>query len=258
MLLLGRQGERLVEHYSFYAVFKTPEEYRIVHDGKALGTLPIVQVMAPKMALIFSGRRWEVVSVEERDKTILVKPAPAGRPPKFGGDPGIIDDLVIQEMREGFNSEDVPAYLDETASYLLKEARRHFRELGLNSKSIIDLSEHTKILASWSGTVRANTLSLALVARGFRVDAYDGLLEVDIKKADTSLENALKAMQASDEPEVFAENTNLVFDKFHPFLNRDLLQLDAASSRLDIGSLQVLANQLVSPSSSDSPFLFSN
>ncbi len=27
-------GERLVNHYAFYAVFKTPEEYRIITEGK--------------------------------------------------------------------------------------------------------------------------------------------------------------------------------------------------------------------------------
>ena len=46
-LLLGRQGERLVEHYSFYAVFRTPEEYRIIADRKPLGTLPVIMILTP-------------------------------------------------------------------------------------------------------------------------------------------------------------------------------------------------------------------
>ena len=29
-LVLGDEGEKIVDHYSFYAVFKTPQEYRIV------------------------------------------------------------------------------------------------------------------------------------------------------------------------------------------------------------------------------------
>ena len=40
-LALGDRGENLVGHYTFYAVFKTPEEYRIVVEGKTLGTLPV-------------------------------------------------------------------------------------------------------------------------------------------------------------------------------------------------------------------------
>ena len=37
-LLLDEAGERIVNHYSFYAAFATAEEYRIVAAGKTLGT----------------------------------------------------------------------------------------------------------------------------------------------------------------------------------------------------------------------------
>ena len=42
-LVLGKEGEKTVGYYSFYAVFKTPQEYRIIieEEGKTLGTLPI-------------------------------------------------------------------------------------------------------------------------------------------------------------------------------------------------------------------------
>ncbi|RYG48748.1 hypothetical protein EON79_03520, partial [bacterium] len=33
-LLAGEVGERLVNHYSFYSAFATPEEYRLVHYGR--------------------------------------------------------------------------------------------------------------------------------------------------------------------------------------------------------------------------------
>jgi hypothetical protein len=33
LLLLGSMGETLTSHYSFYAVFQTSEEYRLIADG---------------------------------------------------------------------------------------------------------------------------------------------------------------------------------------------------------------------------------
>ena len=39
-LLLGRGGERVVEHYTFYAAFQTPEEYRIVRGRQTVGNAP--------------------------------------------------------------------------------------------------------------------------------------------------------------------------------------------------------------------------
>jgi ATP-dependent Lhr-like helicase len=242
MLLLGRTGEKVVEHYSFYAVFKTPEEYRIVHQGETLGTLPIMQVLAPKMALIFSGRRWEVLSVEEADKTILVKPAPAGRPPKFGGEPGLIDDRVIQEMKRVYLADDIPQYLDETAAELLCEARRNFKMLDLETQRIVSTGETKSVLTTWQGSVKSNTLALALAAKGFIVAAYDGLLDVDGKNADCALETALSEIQAVETPCIFLSSTNLIYDKFHPYLSSELLQQDAMSGRLDLNSLPALAD----------------
>src|SRR6185312_14682058 len=40
-LLLGALGERVVGHYDFYAAFASRDEWQIVQDGRALGTLPI-------------------------------------------------------------------------------------------------------------------------------------------------------------------------------------------------------------------------
>jgi ATP-dependent Lhr-like helicase len=123
LLLLGAAGERIVEHYSFYAVFKTPEEFRLVADGKELGTLPIDNILTPGMLLIFSGRRWVVQEIHDLEKVILVKPAKSGVPPLFGGDPGMIHDRVIEKMFDILEGDFEPSYLDQAALRLLSEAR---------------------------------------------------------------------------------------------------------------------------------------
>ena len=35
--MLGEKGERVVEHYSFYAAFQSPEEFRLEFSGRTLG-----------------------------------------------------------------------------------------------------------------------------------------------------------------------------------------------------------------------------
>jgi ATP-dependent Lhr-like helicase len=119
----------LVSHYSFYAVFQTPEEYRLISDGRELGTLPVDNMVAPGMMLIFSGRRWLVQEVDDRAKVILVTPAKAGTPPIFGGDAGIIHDVVIERMFSVLKRNDSPAYMDATARDLLAEARSNFAQM---------------------------------------------------------------------------------------------------------------------------------
>ncbi|MCA9474164.1 MAG: hypothetical protein KC594_19030, partial [Nitrospira sp.] len=244
-LLLGRTGEKLVQHYSFYAVFNTPEEYRIIHDGKQLGTLPVNQILAPKLTLIFSGRRWEIIEVDDLDKAIMVKPARAGRPPIFGGDAGNIDDRVIEEMRQVYECDTVPKYLDQSAIERLSEARSSFRNLGFQTKQIVQLGESRTALAVWCGSVKAGTLALALRSEGFKVEQYDGFLEVDGKDVDFSVSDSLSRISNGDVRDLFSETTNLMFEEFHPYLSTELLQLDALSSRLNLNALPELAGTLI-------------
>ena len=105
-LVLGEIGEKLVSHYSFYAVFKTPEEYRIIVEGKTLGSLPIKSMLLPEQHIVFGGRRWKIEEIDVDKKTILVTPAKGGKPPKFGGDGMNVHDRIRQEMYEIYKSGD--------------------------------------------------------------------------------------------------------------------------------------------------------
>lgn len=245
LLLLGREGERVVEHYSFFAVFKTPEEYRIVSNGKQLGTIPLDNILMPGMTLIFSGRRWEVIQLDDRDKVILVKPARAGVPPRFGGDPGNIHDRVIEKMREVLLDDQVPKYLDDTATTLLIEARSNFRHSGLRDSYFLKTSENRYLIAPWCGSVKLSTLALALRSFGYKTIAHDGLLEVDSTDTDIELESALNKIGLGESINLFDAKANLMIEKFHVYLNEELLMKDALSSRLDEKSLPAISESVL-------------
>lgn len=245
MLLLGRVGEKLVEHYSFYAVFQTPEEYRLISGGKELGTLPIVNVMAPGMMLIFSGRRWVIQDIDDQDKVIMVVPSKGGTPPVFGGDPGDIHDHVIERMFTVLESEDKHLYADKAARDLLDEARREYAKLGFATASIIPLGETSLSVATRVGTVKTTTLALALRAKGFEIDVYDGFLTVSSKDGKVDLRATLKDIASGEPVNLFADQTNLIFEKFHTYLSRDLLERDALASKVDLASLPKLCQQIL-------------
>lgn len=154
LLLLGPTGERLVEHYSFYAVFKTPEEYRLVANGRDLGTLPVDNVLSPGMMLIFSGRRWLIQEIHDREKVIMVTPAKAGTPPMFGGDPGDIHDRVIERMFDILEGEVEPAYMDPVSIQMLEEARLNYARMGFRESRIVSPGASSAILATRVGTVK--------------------------------------------------------------------------------------------------------
>ena len=248
-LLLGREGERIVEHYSFYAVFQTPEEYRILFDGRLLGTIPIDNPLASGMSIIFSGRRWRIRSIHGKDKAIEVERDTAGQSPYFRGDAGIIDDTVVRRMRTVLEGEDVPRYLDREAIDLLSEGQRNYRRLGLANSRIVKLEGGRYLIATWSGTIRTTSLALILRAHGLTVDVYDGFLDVESEKKDNV--NLLNILNKSvDDPAPFCKHlaSNVIIpqsEKYHAYLSHDLLIEDALSSRLQPGAVPEMARDIL-------------
>jgi ATP-dependent Lhr-like helicase len=245
LLLLGQTGERLVEHYSFYAVFKTPEEYRLVSNGRDLGTLPIDNILSLGMMLIFSGRRWLVQEIHDREKVIMVNPAKAGVPPVFGGDPGDIHDKVIARMFDVLEADTKPLYMDTNSLEMLAEARLNYAQMGFTNARLVSLGEETSLMATRVGTMKTTTLALALRGFGFFVEQYDGFLLAKVGEETPPLSETLRRIGDGQEGDLFAGAGNLLTEKFHPYLTRELLELDAISSRLEPNSLARSARNLL-------------
>lgn len=245
-LLLGRTGEKLVEHYSFYAVFRTPEEYRLLTSGKELGTIPVENVVTPGMTIIFSGRRWEILEVDDAERVILVRPSKAGAPPVFSGDVGDLDDKVTERMHDILSGDGVPVYLDRIAAELLSEARSSFATMGFGRHRVVEIGDGTCVLATLRGTVKTSTLALALQTKGLTVQSYDGFLEVHATADRISVRDTLEEIASGSGGDLLTGGENLLFEKYHPFLSADLLRLDALSSRVDASSMAPLAEEILS------------
>ena len=245
-LLPAQKGEQVTEHYSFYAVFKTPEEFRFIGDGQGRGTLPVDNVLAPGMNLIFSGKRWTIRDIDYRDKVIIAKTATAGNAPVFGGEPGIVHDRVIEKMFGILKGNFKPNYMDETALELLREARTGFMRSEFINGSIAVNVDGSCILATYCGTIKSTTLALALSSFGFEPTQHDGFLSVNPGEAEHDLVDVLENMADGKIPDLFAHGPNLIFEKHHSWLTPELLQRDALSSRIDAKCLPELCLNILS------------
>jgi superfamily II DNA/RNA helicase len=233
-LLPGGVGERIINHYSFYTAFTTPEEYRLVSDGRTLGTLPIDYPVAEGQFLIFAGRRWRVTRVEPEQKVIDLVPAPGGRPPQFGGTGISVHDNVRQEMLKVYRSGDIPIFLDAGARGLLTEARANFARLGLVENEIIASGDQA-LLFPWMGSRVMNTLFLQLQQRG--VDAcLQGLAIAVDRHTPDQLRDLLRQVVAegpADGAVLAAQASDQLLEKYDRFLPERLLAIDYASRQLD-------------------------
>lgn len=248
-LVIGTAGERLVEHYSFYAAFDTPEEYRLVTKGRTLGSMPITTVVMVGMYLIFAGRRWRVVSLDEERKVIDLIPAGGGRPPKFIGTGAPVGDEIREKMLEVYRSDSVPAYLDATARELLREGRQAFREAGLERESLIPSGQGTLVFP-WVGDRVMNTLQILFLDRGLRAENRGVAFHVEGAAPDVvrhQLE-VIASAEPADPLALAALVANKRFEKYDSLLSEELLCRDYASRSLDAVGARDAARMMILPS----------
>jgi len=235
LLLLGVAGERLVNHYSFYAAFRTADEYRLIAHGRTLGTLPIDYPLMPGSLLIFGGRRWKVLAVDAQAKVVELVRSSGGRPPLFTGSGGEVADRVRQEMRTIYTTADVPAYLDATAVRLLAEGRANFTRFGLGEDPLLTSGVDTLIFA-WRGDRILSTLAAALTSAGIDV-AQDGVC-LTMTGADRATAIAhLRTLLAEGPPDpvtLAARVGTKIVEKYDEQLTEELLNEAFAARSLDV------------------------
>ncbi|NUT94993.1 MAG: DEAD/DEAH box helicase [Saccharothrix sp.] len=173
LLLLGKVGERIVDHYSFYSVFAEKQEYRLIHGSRTLGVLHVTTPTEVGSLVIFAGRRWKIVSVDDRAALIHVEPSRGGRAPKFAGGRAEIHDEVRRRMRAWYESDVVPGYLDAAAQRLLDEGRAAYRRFDLSRNAALPRGNDT-IVFPWRGDRILNTLTSWLTRVGV-ASARDGI-----------------------------------------------------------------------------------
>lgn len=196
-LVLGIEGERITNSYTFYAVFKTPEEFRIVTGSKTLGTLPVDSLILKNQHIIFGGRRWKVTDLDDEKKVIYVISTKGGKPPKFNGSGMPIHDRVRQEMQKIYRACDYRIeignqkidFVDNHGRQLFQEGADLFKEANLEKQPIYQSGKHCYIF-SWMGDKVVNTLTVLLIRRGFVCSNFAGVIEVQNSNAD-DIKNSL-------------------------------------------------------------------
>ena len=108
LLSMGTRAERIFGRKNFselYAVFTSPVLYRVeTEPGRDLGSLDqdfadrLVEEMS---SFLLAGRAWTVVRIDHRERTIVVREAPRGQKPSWGGFmPQLLGFEICQRVRQ--------------------------------------------------------------------------------------------------------------------------------------------------------------
>ena len=231
-LLHGRIGEKLVNHYTFYAAFTTDEEFRIVAGGKTLGTLPVHQMIVAGQRILFAGKTWRVESVDEEQKTIYVTRTSGGVPPLFSGGGGRVDTRIRQRMRQLLEETSMPSFLVGTASRFLTEARGNYKRFDLKNTCTLDFGREVFLL-TWLGDAGNEAFACMLMAHG--LEAVASGLGVEIQKNSRSMKEILDVIiqipfnKNIPLDRLLAKSQNLYREKWDWVLPESLLHRSYAS-----------------------------
>jgi ATP-dependent Lhr-like helicase len=234
-IMLGEQGERLTASRDFYAIFSTDEEWRLVSSGRTLGTIPISNPVGVGVVIAFAGRRWRIETVDDRGKVIEVVQHRSGKIPKFDNvmnEP--VHDRLSAEMRAVLQDTSVPGFLDDAAKGYLSEGRVAFRQLGLDSGSLVSAGKDTHVF-TWHGSDVNAVLGFAFASAGLEC----AVMDVGVTVLDTHPDVVLAIMKqiAERPPDIdsvaeFVEN--LQSAKFDEMVPEDLLRRLWTRSRQDV------------------------
>lgn len=248
-IMLGRLGEKLASHYTFYAVFETQEEFRVICAGKELGSLPVMGPTAKGNIIIFSGRRWKILDIRIDEKVIEVKPAKGGEPPKFEGNGPSRHRIVDERMREIFVSSTPFRYLDKQAESLLGYARKSFSSYDLTEKSLIKSGDGV-VIFPWAGSAMITAFSLLFQHKGYDVSNEDYAFTVkNITEHEAiDLLKALASGQVPDLEEMAWAIENKATGKYDGYLSDEILVKQVASIMPSVNEFVTVSKRILSPS----------
>ncbi len=234
MLVLDLPGERLVNHYDFFAAFTSPDEWRLVAYSRPLGTLPITSPLLVDSFLIFAGRRWRIVGIDEERREVDLESAAGGLVPRFDGNGALIHDRIRREMLQVYLDTDVPMYLDNPGRDLLTEGRKWFERFNLSNQSFLQQGRDTHLFP-WVGDQILNTLALQFRTLGAEVEIQRPALVFRKALPDEVITyiRSLASSGPSDINNLAASVKNKHSEKHHIYLSENLLVSDYASSQLD-------------------------
>lgn len=188
-LILGIEGEKIVNSREFYSVFKTEPNFKVIFSGKTIGDIPFSPQVKIDENLLLAAKIWKIVDIDFEGSKILVIPAKDGKKPMFFGGGGNIHPRIREEMLRILKCNETYPELDENSNLALSELRYDFKNFRINDfildKPLI-IKENKILIYTFTGTKINKSLSFLLNQTGREVslDDHSNSLEIEICKSE--------------------------------------------------------------------------
>ncbi|WP_017688753.1 DEAD/DEAH box helicase [Paenibacillus sp. PAMC 26794] len=258
-LIIGLTGEKIVNNYRFYAVFKDDEEHKVLNGSEEIGS--ITTVPPPGYCFSLAGKLWKVEEVDHKHKAVYVKSAKGKVDTLWLGAGGDIHTSVVQKMREVLSDSVIYPYLSPQAVNRLERARRLARESGLLKQVVIPAGGDSMYVLPWVGSKSFRTLerlmkhnlSKKLALRSVvPMEPYYFVVSGKVDERTLLAEIMSECRTAEDASTLLAEDEAPYLGKYDEFVAPPLIREAFAVDGLDLDGLKAGLQQTLEWDSSGS------
>ncbi|MBD8837592.1 DEAD/DEAH box helicase [Paenibacillus sp. CFBP 13594] len=258
-LIIGLTGEKIVNNYRFYAVFKDDEEHKVLNGSEEIGS--ITTVPPPGYCFSLAGKLWKVEEVDHKHKAVYVKSAKGKVDTLWLGAGGDIHTSVVQKMREVLSDSVIYPYLSPQAVNRLERARRLARESGLLKQVVIPAGGDSMYVLPWVGSKSFRTLerlmkhnlSKKLALRSVvPMEPYYFVVSGKVDERTLLAEIMSECRTAEDASALLAEDEAPYLGKYDEFVAPPLIREAFAVDGLDLDGLKTGLQQTLEWDSSGS------
>lgn len=149
-LIVGLAGERVINSFKFYGVFREDEEFTVRWESQELGTIVLPPPVGEKIAI--AGCVWTVLDVDVKKHIVYCEPVKGSVPAYFGLCPGDLHTKVLERMRRALKEDAIYPYLKPSAVTRLIKTRQSAQNAKTNQEVLISLGGDMYCLLPWLGT----------------------------------------------------------------------------------------------------------
>ena len=244
-LIVGLEGEKVVNSFRFYGVFQENEEFTVRNENEELGTIVVPPPVGEKIAI--AGRVWTVLDVDRKRHTVYCTLVRGSVPAYFGQCPGDLHSRVLARMRQVLLEDKSYPYLMKNAVARLEKARETYAASNLGEGNLLNLGGAKWCFFPWVGTYPFLALERVLkikCAARLGLKNFDSsrpyFMVFTMRAGREEFFNILKEELSKDfDPQslIYPKEVPL-FDKYDEYVPEELIRKGFAEGVLDIETLR--------------------
>jgi ATP-dependent helicase Lhr and Lhr-like helicase len=183
-VIIGVEGEKVVNSRDFYSVFKTEENFKVVNAGNTIGEIPFSPQIIEDENILLSAKIWKIKFVDHKAKKIEVIPTKDGKKPMFFGGGATIHQRIREKMFEVLYSKTDYDFLDQPSCDETEILRKDFSVFNItdlqSDRPLLKAEKHLQLF-TFTGTRINRTIQLLLNTAGIKNTLDDSSSSFDIE-----------------------------------------------------------------------------